>query len=320
MLPRSRRRQVGDAETEPRQPDAEIGVLGDVPGVPGADGAQGLDAEMVRGAAERDGQAQMRKPRIDDVEEGRVFEGEEARQPGAAGPVVDAEAGLQAGDLGRRGGEGRGGEAELARIRGVLRIVDDEEASPRQRQGDVERPRLRARAAGRHDEDYDMRRQVEALQGHAGRGIVRFEHEHDVELSARIVEAQEIGDEAFDDLRLPVQGDEHRVGRQVRVRHARRGRNRDRRRHQRGGGAGGTPSRRRARRRRAKGPSRAATRTRRTGIRARREGAEPRRSAARRSRPGRRNPAARSAGDAPPQPRCAGRPPRKPPRAGPSAW
>ncbi|ODS00445.1 hypothetical protein AUC69_00825 [Methyloceanibacter superfactus] len=62
--------------TGPRQPRAEIGVLGDVERVPRHQPFQCRDAKMIGGATERDRQLEPVERRQQPVEQGGVFEGE----------------------------------------------------------------------------------------------------------------------------------------------------------------------------------------------------------------------------------------------------
>jgi hypothetical protein len=74
------RAQAAYSAAEARQPDAEIGVLGDVPCVPAANPRQAREAEMIGAAAERDRQAERAEPRIDQIEQDGVLRGEQLRQ------------------------------------------------------------------------------------------------------------------------------------------------------------------------------------------------------------------------------------------------
>jgi hypothetical protein len=63
-----------------REPDAEVGVLGDVPFVPGADVDKGPDAEVIGAAAERNRQVEGAEARIDEIEQRRIFDRKLARE------------------------------------------------------------------------------------------------------------------------------------------------------------------------------------------------------------------------------------------------
>ncbi len=65
-------------------PIAEVGVFGDIPGVPAADLAQDVGAEVVTGAAEREGQAETRHGRQGDFEQAGVLGGELAFEKAVA--------------------------------------------------------------------------------------------------------------------------------------------------------------------------------------------------------------------------------------------
>jgi hypothetical protein len=82
-----------------RQPDADIGVLGDVPGVPSADAPQRARAEMIGRPAQGDRQAERRQPGIDQVEQRRVFDREHLADPRVA-DIADRQARLQAVEAG----------------------------------------------------------------------------------------------------------------------------------------------------------------------------------------------------------------------------
>ena len=148
--------------------------------------AQHRRAEMGGGAAERRRQVPMRQRRPEHVEQRRVFEGEAARQPGIAG-VVDDEAPLQTGGSGRRLRKSLGGAAELVGVGHVLGVVDHEAGAAGQRQGDVERPRLGARQAGRAHHHLEPSRHPDLGEGRRGLGIVGLDHELDIELGRWVV-------------------------------------------------------------------------------------------------------------------------------------
>ena len=174
---------------EAGEPDAEIGVLGDVVGVPAADALERGAAEMVGGAAERQRHAQRGERRQQPVEQRRILDGEEPRDP-ARRRIVDDDRRLQAGEARVAGGEGGVGFAKLARMRPVLGVVDRHQLAAREGQREGERLRLGARHRRR-----GRRRSRRAAPGTqlaaaaAGLGIVRLDDELDVELVARPVDA-----------------------------------------------------------------------------------------------------------------------------------
>jgi hypothetical protein len=142
---------------------------------------------MVGGAAERDRQVERGETRIDQVEQRRVFDGEHRADPRIGG-VVDRQRRLQAIDF-RIGGEARRGEPQLIGVGFVLGVIDDDQRAARRRQRDVERARLGRRQAGRGDDDFIARRQVERLERGPRGGVVAFDDQLDVELAARIIAA-----------------------------------------------------------------------------------------------------------------------------------
>ena len=132
-----RRVQHRDAKARTRQPDAEIGVLGDVERIPGPGIAQHPGAEMIGGAAKRDRHAEPRQSGQQRAEPQAVVGLGLRGQP--VGLVVERQTRLQAGDIRRRGAELRGRLAQLARLGAVLRIEDDEEFAAREREREIER-------------------------------------------------------------------------------------------------------------------------------------------------------------------------------------
>ncbi len=112
-----------DQIAETREAQAEVGVLGDVPGVPAKDPAQQLGAEMIRRAPQRHGHAERAEARIDDVEQRRIAHGEEIGEPGFSA-IVDGEPRLEAGHPWPGPGEGGRRRPQLLRLRPVLGVID----------------------------------------------------------------------------------------------------------------------------------------------------------------------------------------------------
>jgi hypothetical protein len=77
--------------------------------------------------------------------------------------------------------------AQLIGFRLILRVVDDGIGAARQRQRDVERLRLGARADRRGDDDFERRSEIEAAKGSLGFAIVGLEDEFNVEFFRRII-------------------------------------------------------------------------------------------------------------------------------------
>ena len=79
---------------------------------------------MIGGATKRDRQVERAEARIYEIEQRRIFEREQAGEPGIAA-VSNDKPRLEAGE-GPIMGEPRGGKPELTRRRKVLRVIDDE--------------------------------------------------------------------------------------------------------------------------------------------------------------------------------------------------
>ena len=199
----------------PGQPQAEIGVLGDVEGVPAADVAQDRGAEMVGGAAERHGQAPTRQGRQQDAEQAAVFGGEQGGEHVLAGVLGD-QFGLDAAEIGIDGKQCRRAP-QLVGLGHVLGIVDHDQFATHQRQGEVERLGLGQRRRVRHDHQLEAGGANLAPDRGDGRGAVGFDDDLHVELFRRIVEPAQRLDEMRHHMRLVAQGHEQRVDRQVGV-------------------------------------------------------------------------------------------------------
>ena len=143
-----RRRQGRRAIAEAIEPNAQIGVFGDVIGVPAADLAQHGRTEMVRRAAKRKRQVQRRQAGQESIELAGVSSREHARQPAVRG-VVDRQRRLHAGEpcIGRH--ERIDGAPQLIGFRHILGVVDDRERAASEWQRDVERLRFGPRPVER---------------------------------------------------------------------------------------------------------------------------------------------------------------------------
>jgi hypothetical protein len=157
-------------------------------GSQGTQGAQHIGAKMIGGAAERHGQAEACERRQQQAEMDGVFKRELARQPVVTG-IVDAEAGLQAGNIGRRRCKSRGGETQLLGIGHVLGVEDRDEIAARESERVIERLGFRLRRAARHDDDLEMGRQRQRADMPEHVHIIRLEYDFDVEAMGGIVAA-----------------------------------------------------------------------------------------------------------------------------------
>ena len=142
---------------------------------------------MIGRAAERQRQAQGGQPRQEHVELPGIFGGEQPREP-TVGGVVDAQPRLHAGEIVAAGAERLQGAAQLVRLRPVLGVVDHREGAARERQRDVERFRLGARAWRRHRDHRDRDAVVAGGDRGARFAIVGLDRDDHVEFFGRIIE------------------------------------------------------------------------------------------------------------------------------------
>lgn len=224
MLQPPGRRLVGrtahDAQPPSRapQPKAEIGVLGDIVRVPPADGAQGLDAEVVAGSPEREGQAQPRQTGQRHLEQGSVLNGELPIEEGAVGAQGAAypKWGLKSPqvtpfvvhELG-------GGLAQLQGIRIVLGVIDGQQLAPGLREGDIQGAGLRPGQAGRSDQDVQPGWEIEVVRRRQGFVVIDFEDQEPFQAIQGIVDLRQPLDELRQDFHLVEQGDQYRVPGQI---------------------------------------------------------------------------------------------------------
>ena len=215
--------ETDGAIAEPGQPNAEIGILGDVVGVPGADLAQYLGAEVIRRSAERERQSKAGEAGQHGVEMPGIFGGEHPRQP-AVGLVVDAQAGLHAADPRSTPRESLERGTQLIRRRTILGIEHGDDTAAREQQRVVQRLGFGPRPDRGCDQHAEMRPRAQPRDRGTGFQVIRLDHQDDVELLLRIVERLDRLDQRAHRSGLPVQRRNHGVGRQFVVRPARRGR------------------------------------------------------------------------------------------------
>ena len=127
------------------------------------------------------------------------------------------------------GAERLQGAAQLVGLRPVFGVVDHREAAAHERQRNVERLRLGARAGRRNGDDRNRNATAARGDGGAGLAVVGFQRDDDVELLGRIVEPLDGAQQTVDGSRLAVERGDHAVHRQrvVGYRHRRRRRRRD---------------------------------------------------------------------------------------------
>jgi hypothetical protein len=180
---------------------------------------------------ERQGQAVARKAREQHVEQTRIFRGEHAREPIVLG-VVDGELRLHAGEPFVMRQERLERAPQLVGLGPVFGVEDRHEHAACEGERDIERLGLGARPDIGRDHEFIGQAEPHRFQRGAGRAVVRFQDELDVELFRRPVERVEGSNELLDRSHLAVKRDDHRVGRQAGIRAARQGRGRPCRRKQ----------------------------------------------------------------------------------------
>ena len=199
------------------QAKADVGVLGHVVGVPPADRAQGGDLEVVAGAAKRERQAPARIGGKQHLEEGGVLQSELLGDEGQVARRFHPQGRLQAGQISWLRREPRRRLAQLQRIGSILGVVDDNERSLGQFQGDIAGPGLGARLARRGDQHLDKGRQIQGVKRQTRRQIVGLEHDQRLQAVARIVQSNQVGDQFAGHLGFAVERRDQRVVRQVMV-------------------------------------------------------------------------------------------------------
>ncbi|RBP08632.1 hypothetical protein DFR50_12418 [Roseiarcus fermentans] len=170
---------------------------------------------MIGGPSERDRQAQGAQPRIDEIEQHRVFQREQTGEPGIVG-VAHGQARLEAIDV-AVGGELRRREPKLPRRRDVFRVVDDQIGPARLHERQIEGARLGRRPSGRSDDDLDVSGQVERDEARQGLAVAPLDHELDVQFTLGIIERVQRADELRNDLLLAIGRDDDGIDRQFLV-------------------------------------------------------------------------------------------------------
>src|SRR5271170_3281718 len=168
---------------------------------------------MIGGSAKSDRRADRRKSRVDDVEQGGIFDGEQARQPGIL-DIVDDQTRLQASNFGVLD-EARGRQAELAWLRTILGVIDYDVLAPQERQGDVQRAGLGARRSRRGDDHVIARRQAPARKLAQGLDVVGLDDDLDVQLGAGIGDSVERANQSVNNRSFPTERNDDRIDRQT---------------------------------------------------------------------------------------------------------
>ncbi len=176
------------ALTRLRHAHAQIGILCDVVRIPGLELAQMRGAEVVRGAAERNRNAQAFQRRQEVVEPQRILQREHAREP-VLRRVVVVQTRLHAHHVGRRTPERHHRLLQLIGLGLILGIEDGDELAARERQRVVARLGLGARQRVRHADDLERARQAQRLGRLDRLDVVGLQDQLHVELRLRIVHA-----------------------------------------------------------------------------------------------------------------------------------
>ena len=101
--------------------------------------------------------------------------------------IFDGEPALQAGNPYRSNCEGLGRAPQLARLRLVLGVEDDNERTAREIERHIQGARLGTGLPARRNDDLIVRRQPHLHQRHVRLPIIRLDDEFDVEFGARII-------------------------------------------------------------------------------------------------------------------------------------
>ncbi len=102
---------------------------------------------------------------------------------------------------------------QLPRVGLIFRIEHAEQRAARERERDIERPRLSARRAARRNHDLERKTTAHAPQCRDRLRIVCFDDYLYVELGARVIQPLERSDEMRDDRFLSVEGHHDRIDR-----------------------------------------------------------------------------------------------------------
>ena len=148
---------------------------------------------------------------------GRIFNGKQAGQPAIA-VVVNAQRRLQTGELRCAGQKGRVGLAQLARIRPVFSVIDNQQLASAQRQGIIQRLRLGSWQAGWHGNDRDkwcILLGQHTMTGGNGIQIIGLKQQFDLQLFLWPVEPRQGSDQIIHLIGLLVERHKNRIGRQA---------------------------------------------------------------------------------------------------------
>ena len=186
-------------EAMPRQPDAQIGILGHVPGIPAADPFQDVAAKEQGGPAKRHHQPQPGDAGQIGAEPAGIFDGEAACEPvGARVEIVQPP--LQAGDIIRSDSKAARDLVQLVGVGPVLGIPDADDIAATEVQRIVQRPWLGLHRAGRHGHDADPMRQRDAFQRRRRDMIGGLGDQQDIGQLARIIEPRQPPDQLSRDI------------------------------------------------------------------------------------------------------------------------
>src|SRR5271156_498047 len=142
---------------------------------------------MVRRAAERKRQVQRRKSGQEGIELAGIIGREHAGEP-VVDAVVDVRARLREGEPMAAAAKRGDRVAQLIRFRLILRVIDDGVGAARQRQRNVERLRLGARADRRGNDDFKRRSEMEAADGGLRFAILGFQDQFYVPVFRRLIQ------------------------------------------------------------------------------------------------------------------------------------
>ncbi len=137
-----------------RQPEAEVGIFGHVPGVPAASGFEVVAPEITAGSAERQGYAEAGEEGQPDEEMNGVFDIELPGDPGLFA-VVGQQRGPNHGELLASRPQSRNGLARSGEGWPVLGVERRNDLAAQMTEAVIERARFRSGMSGRHGQDFD---------------------------------------------------------------------------------------------------------------------------------------------------------------------
>ena len=105
--------------------------------------------------------------------------------------------------------------AKLRWVGPVLGVEHRDELAARERQSGVEGFRFGARTERRHEQDFDVRWQIEARDGAPGLTVVGFQQQFDVEFFARVIERRQRAQQMRDRTAFAIERGHHGVDRQT---------------------------------------------------------------------------------------------------------